>query len=425
MTSSHKNLDSNTVELTVELTQEDLGSYLRETETAYSHELEIPGFRKGKAPREMVRKHIGEARIREAALQTAMQRSLGQVIASEGLDVIRASDLAIKENSAEKLVYTVKLLLFPTMTLPELSTIKVPFKAVTVDNKEIDQTIQTIRESRATYSEKAEPAAVGDRVEVDFEVRENGSLIEGGVSKNHPVLIGDNKFIPGFEDALVGMKKDEQREFSLKVPADFANKEIAGKELNFKVAMQDVKKVSLPELNDDFARSLGKFDNIDQLIMNIKDGLTEEKEEKERQRVRLAIMNEVIDAARCDIPGTMIEDQLNTMIQNFDQDLHRHDMELSLYLAKIGKSQDDLKKDWRKEAERQVKMAIAVHTIARKYNISLDPKEIDTALESLMQAALAQGENQQNLDIDSMRSNIESRLLNEKTFEYLEKNCTA
>ena len=338
--------------------------------------------------------------------------------------MIETTDLSVKENTPAKLVYSVKLQIFPEVKLPTLADIKVSRRDVVVEPKEIDEALETVKASRAVLTDTDGPAVKGDRLEIDFEVKENGVLIDGGQSTNHPVVIGKENFVPGFEDQLIGLKKGEWKEFSLTAPKDFANKTVAGKKLDFVVTVKDIKKVTLPELIDEFVKTLGKFENLDQLMLNIRDGLTEEKKEKETQRVRLEIMNALINRTTCVASLAMIEDQLTTMVQNFDQELHRHDMELSLYLAKIGKTQEDIKKEWRPEAERQVKMALILHAVAHENNIEITKEEIDEALESLVQSTmLRNGGANPNLDMERMRSSIQSRLLSEKTFQFLEKTC--
>ena len=424
MTSTNKKLDTDHVELTVELGRDELTESVRLTEDALNQEVVIDGFRPGKAPREKVRQQVGEARVLESALQTAIQRSLSQVITEQKLDVIETTDLSVKENTPAKLVYSVKLQIFPEVKLPTLADIKVSRRDVVVEPKEIDEALETVKASRAVLTDTDGPAVKGDRLEIDFEVKENGVLIDGGQSTNHPVVIGKENFVPGFEDQLIGLKKGEWKEFSLTAPKDFANKTVAGKKLDFVVTVKDIKKVTLPELIDEFVKTLGKFENLDQLMLNIRDGLTEEKKEKETQRVRLEIMNALINRTTCVASLAMIEDQLTTMVQNFDQELHRHDMELSLYLAKIGKTQEDIKKEWRPEAERQVKMALILHAVAHENNIEITKEEIDEALESLVQSTmLRNGGANPNLDMERMRSSIQSRLLSEKTFQFLEKTC--
>ncbi len=424
MTSTNKRIDADHIELAVELGRDELAEYVRLAEDAHGQELSIDGFRPGKAPREKVRQHVGEAQILETALQTAVQQSLAKVVAEQKLDVIEATDLSVKENTPEKLVYTVNLHVFPEVVLPSLKDIKVSRREIVVEPKEVDDALETVKASRAILNDTDEAAAKGDRLEVDFEVKEKGVLIEDGASSNHPVVIGKENFIPGFEDQLIGLKKGETKEFSLTAPKDFANKTIAGKKLDFSVTIKDIKKVTLPELTDEFAKSLGKFENLDQLMLNLRDGLTEEKKEKENQRVRLEVMNDLIDKSKCTAAPSMIEDQLTSMMQNFEQDLHRHNMELSLYLAKIGKTQEDIKKEWKPEAERQVKMALILHAVARQNNIEVTKEETDAALESLIQSTmLRDGATKPNLDMDRMRTSIQSRLFNEKVFQFLEATC--
>jgi len=427
MTFTIKEKDSQNRELTVELNKEDLERYVRETESSLGDDVSIDGFRKGKAPRDAIRKHIGESAIREAALQTAMQRSLGQILADQKLDVLEASGLAIKENSPDKLIFTVNLRLFPTVALPVLGTIKIERKKVSVEPKEIDDALESIRASRADVTDADRPAMAGDRVEIDFEVRDAGQIIDGGISKNHPLTIGKNNFIPGFEDQLIGMKKGDIKDFSVTAPADFANKSIAGKKLDMHVEIQKVQAVTLPALDDAFAQKLGKFNNIDQLILSVKDGLLQEKQEKESQRARLAAIDKLIEGAKCDISDQMINNQLDQMIENFDQDLHKHDMELSLYLVKIGKTQDELRKDWKADAKRQVAMSLVLHALAREQDIQVAPDEVNAALESLVQSAVTNqnGAIPENLDVDALRRNLESRLLTEKTLQYLERTCVS
>ncbi len=424
MTFTCTKLEDGKFQLTVELAAEDLASHIDRAQALLGRDLEVDGFRKGKVPPDVVRKHIGISRILETALESAVQRSLAEIIDSNNFDVIEATDLKVQENSAEKLVYTVALQLFPDVTLPKLETISVHRGPVSVEPKEIDETIETIKSSRASVAEKDGPAETGDRVEVDFEVTENGSVIEGGISKNHPITIGAGNFVPGFEDQLIGMKKGDRKEFSLTAPDDFSNKAVAGKKLDFIVSMVDVKRVTLPELTDDFARSLGKFSNMDQLILSIKDGLLEEKKEKEEQRVRGEVLDKIVAGSTMVVPAVMIERQLDLMVQNFDQDLHKHDMELAMYLAKLNKTREQLRDEWRVQAERQVRMSLVLHAIARKQNISVAPEETNEALQAVLHSTVSP-DGIMNLDADRIRQNIESRLLNEKTFEYIEKICVS
>src|SRR3990167_10400697 len=174
--------------------------------------------------------------------------------------------------------------------------------------------MDTIRASRSILHDKDGIVQNGDRVEVDFEVRHNGQALEGGISKNHPLIIGGKNFMPGFEDNLLGMKKDEEKTFSLVSPKDYYVKKIAGQKLDFTVRINNIKSVEMPQVNDEFVRGLGNFQNLDQLIDNIRGGIMEEKRLKEKQRVRLEIINHIVNNSSIMAPEILLNQQLDSMI---------------------------------------------------------------------------------------------------------------
>lgn len=424
MKSQIKKINQNQVELSIGLDKEELARYISKAESEFGQNLQIDGFRKGKAPREFVRKHIPEDQIKESAIQSALQGSLSRALDEQSLDAANVSQLSVKENTPQNLNYSVLVTLYPDINVIGLGSIKVQRKKIEVDPKEVAETLATIQSSRSTLAKKDAPAAEGDRVEVDFEVSEDGHIIKGGVSKSHPLVIGKKNFIPGFEDELVGMKKDDEKSFSLKAPKNYHHKEVAGKKLDFKVKITDVKQVVQPELNDEFVKSLGRFQNMEQLILNIKEGLTHEKEDKETERVRLEVLDKVIEKSKMALPEAMVNEQLDRLVQNFDADLHQHNMELSLYLAQAGKTQDDLRKEWQPEAERQVKIALVLHKIGREKQIVVDPAEVDEAVSELVQAAVAQNPGSEaSLDLSLLRSRVASQLMSRKTLEFIEGVC--
>jgi trigger factor len=410
--------------LTVELDRAELAQYVERTEHEAVASLEIDGFRKGKAPLDVARKHIDKEQLLQAALEQALHRSLASAIAEKDLDVLHVAELSIKENSAEKLLYTVILTVAPEIKVPDLAQIKVARKAVEVTDKEIDETLTMIRESRAAFNPKEGVAATGDRVEIDFTVKDGGTLIEGGESKNHPVVIGDKKFIPGFEDELVGMKKDDQKSFSLTAPKDYFHKDIAGKKLDFSVTMRAVQTVEKPELTDAFAQTIGQFQNVDQLKGSIREGIYAEKREKETQRVRLEILGNLIEKANVPAPDFMVTDQLNAMVAGFDQDLHGRGMELGLYLAQMNKTQDDLRKEWRPEAEKQVKISLLVHEIAKQKNLIASDEEVEEAFTQMVQMMVARGTaDPASINPEQLKQNIRERMTSEKALNFIEGVC--
>ena len=425
MTHQFKKIDQFQKELTVELTKDDLKSYVERTESILGQDLQVDGFRKGKIPKDQLKKHLDPAAVLESALDVAIRESLARVIQEEDLDMMSFSRPEVIENTPEKLVYKALLVLFPDIKIKDVDGLKVARKDVVVEQKEVEDTLNTIRNSRAGYTEKDGPADNGDRVEIDFEVKAGSNLIDGGVSKNHPMILGENHFIPGFEENLVGMKKDEEKNFSLVAPENYYRKDMAGKKLDFNVRVNKVQSVSLPELNDDFAKTLGKFDGISDVVNSVKGGILQEKRFKEQQRVRLEILDHMIKASDIDTPDFMVAKQLDSMVQDFDNNLHANGMELGLYLAHIGKTQEELKKDWQGEAEKQVKIFLILHKAAKDKNISASHEEIDQELNTVVQSILMRGGTlQENMDMERLKEDIAAKIINEKTLAFLEKLYT-
>ena len=383
--------------------------------------------REGESPKDLLKKHIGQEGARSLALEIAVEQSLSEVIKNNSLDVLNTSNLSVEKNDSVQLRYSVVLDLFPEVNLVDLAGIKIKRKdAGVVEEKEINDALGAIRNARAKFVDRAEDEAAenGDRVEVDFEVKKDGQAIEGGISKNHPLIIGGRNFIPGFEDQLVGMKKGESRSFSLVAPVDYFHKDIAGKRLNFEVKMNDIKKVITPEINDDFAKTVGRFSDLNELKKSVKEGLAQEKILKENQKLRLEILDSIIQRSKIEVPENLLDNQLDIMVSDFDQTLHEKGMELGLYLAKIGKTQEELKNDWKKDAERQVKISLVLRQVAKDLHIEASQEEIEEAAGKLIQSAmLREGAEQAEIDPLKIKEKVAAGIVNEKTLEYIESRC--
>lgn len=426
MQSNFKKLNNSQIKTTIELGKEDLQKYINKAEDIMGGDLEIKGFRKGKAPKEILSRHLDKEKVRALALEMALEASLSDVIKINALDVMNMSQLSIENNDSVRLKYSIILDLFPEVELADLDKIKVKGQDVKVEEKEVEDALETIKNSRSSFIDKKnnEPAEEGDRVEVDFEVKTDGRIIEGGVSKNHPIIIGGKGFIPGFEDYLTGMKKGDEKSFSLTAPEDYSYKEIAGKKLDFVVKMNDIKKVVRPEANDDFARSLGQFADLTELKESVKENLMQGKKMEKNQKLRLEILDKIINLSKIEIPDSLLNKQLETMISDFDNTLHEKGLELGLYLSRIGKTQEELKKDWTKDAEKQVKISLVLRRLAKDLKIEASQEEVEEMAGQAMQSAMANGETiPADIDPAKLKESIESRIVNEKTLEYIESHC--
>ncbi len=424
METTLRDIDAWTKEMSVEMGRDELKEHIRAVEEAVAADMDMAGFRKGKIPLEKARENMDTAQVLQEALGRALEVSLSDAIALHHLEVMKVSDLKIKENSVEKLQYSITLHLFPEIKVPNLTACHVERRAIEVTEQDVSDALETLCNTRATFKDKATPVVQGNRVEVDFTVTMNGVVIEGGESRNHPLIVGGKNFIPGFEEALVGLSVGQEKDFSLEAPEDYYQRELAGKKLDFHVVVRKVQDVEKPELTDAFAQTVGHFATVEKLKNAVHEGLRAEKEHHERERVRGQMLEKLVDAAAITIPSALIDEQLEIMIADFDHTLHERGMELAMYLARLKKTQEDLKKDWRKDAERQVKNALLIRQIAKENHITTTDQEVEVLLNEALQSSIAQGQaSVPATDVSRMRRTITERLINERVLEFIENIC--
>lgn len=418
-----KELKNSEIELEIELTAKELKDYMSQAEKKLGADLEIKGFRKGKIPSNVLRKTIGEEKLRQEALALAVEDSFAKAIAEKGLELIEpAKGIDVKENSEEKFVYTATVKVLPKFVLPEYRGIEVEKKKISVEPKEIDETIDYILKTRTVYTASKEPAQKNNKVEIDFEIKADGKTIDNGVSKNHPVVLGKNVFVPGFEDNILGMRIGEEKNFEINVPSDYYQKSIAGKKIQCTVKVNKIEIPSVPELTDDFAKSLGSFKNVDELKKSIGDGIRMEKEQKEKQRTRLIILEKVAQKTSMEIPEVLVEKQLNNLVQEFEASLQQKGLDLNMYLVHFKKTQDDLRKEWKLQAVKQVKNSLILREIAKKENLVVEEEELNDTVNLFLQR-LPDPEELKDINIDVLKRNIYEDLLKEKTLQVLETHA--
>ncbi|MDP3954160.1 MAG: trigger factor [bacterium] len=424
MKTSVQKLKDSQVKLVVELDKEELDFYVREAEKRIANGLKIDGFREGRVPVDVARKKVGDEAIKSEALQLAVKQSAAEAIEEQKLEIIEHHELKINENSGTKLIYETMLTIFPEVNLGEYKGLDVKKNNIEVAPQEIDKTLGEVVKNRSQFEVSNEPARKGDRAEIDFEVKMDGNILDGGKSEGYPLVIGEDGFIPGFSEQIIGMKPEEEKEFSLNVPADYSEKKVAGKTVNCKIKVNKVEHIIKPELNDEFAKTLGAFSSLKDVKDSIREGLKMEKLEKEKERIRIALLEKILDKSSLEVPAVLVDRQLDSMVVSFDRELHQKGMELSLYLAHIKKTQDELKKDWRESAVKQVKLALITREIAKKEKLKVEEKEVGGELELAIQQFVQAGGNiGSEEEVGKLKNRIHDVLLNEKVFEFLEGNA--
>lgn len=309
------------------------------------------------------------------------------------------------------------------MKLREYKGLKIKKNQIKVDNNEIDKSLDYLRESRAKIITVNRPAQKDDRIEIDFEVRSDGVKIENGESKNHPLILGQGRFLNGFEDNLEGMSAREEKSFSLKVPSDWPDKRIIGKNLDFKVKMKLVQKRELSDINDEFAKSLGKFESLEELKNNIKDGITQEKEIKEKQRIRIELIEKTADGSEVEISTELIEQEKENMLNELKANIAGLGLGFERYLEQIKKTIEEIKKEWQEQAKKRAKIGLCLNAIAEKENIQISDEETELRINEDLKHYENIKDTKKDIDPIKLREYYKNILKNEKVFELLEREA--
>lgn len=424
-----KKLPKSAVEFEVTLGWKEWEKYVDLAVSEVSQEIKISGFRPGKAPRNIVAQKVGMGVLLNNAAEKAVQKSYIDFVVKEKLDVIGSPKVEIEKLELEKdLVYKAIVAVMPKATLKdeykkEVKKVNEEFSAkpLEVTDEEIAHELEHLASSRVKLITVNREVRKDDSVEIDFSVSVENVPIENGTSKNHPLVIGKGVFIPGFEDNLIGMKEGEEKEFELKFPEKYHKKELAGKLAKFKVKMKLVQERQIPEIGDDFAKSLGEFENLEALKKNMQKGMKEEKESKHKEEKRTKILEKIVDHVEVELPEVMVKEEVQKMMLEFEQQIQSMGMNLDQYLGQLKKEKKDLEKDWEPQAEKRVKSALALKEIIRLEEISIDAKDVESEMNKTLQYYKNVKDFEKNVDMERLYSYTKGVLENEEVFKRLEK----
>ncbi|OGI25117.1 MAG: trigger factor [Candidatus Moranbacteria bacterium RBG_13_45_13] len=419
-----RKLPKSQLEIRIIVPAKELENFLDMAAEELSKDTKIPGFRPGKAPRKIVEQQFGSEKVLAHAAQIAVKKTYADSVTKSKIEAIGEPQITVTKIAAgNDLEYKAVISVMPEITLCDY---RKKSKAVEksepdeIKSEDIEKELINIQKRRAKLITVSREARTGDRVEIDFEVLVDGKEIEGGKSRNHPLTIGENYFIPGFEDNLVGMKEQDEKEFRLFFPSDYHKKELSGKPASFKVKMNLVQEKILPEINDEFARNLGSFESLEKLKSSIKEGLEMEQKKKNEEKRRGEILEKIIADCQVEIPDVLLENELEKMIAEFEHNISAMGMKLDDYLVSIKKTREEIRNGWKENAKKRVKSALALQEIAKLENLNPESSEIKEELNRTLSYFKNQGDMEKNVDMERLYSYIKGVLTNEKVFNFLE-----
>ena len=369
--------EHNITELVIELPVEEVAKAYDKAFKKLVQQVNIPGFRKGKAPRKMIEKRVGEDGMRSEAFDFIIPDAYRQAVAENNVEPVGRPEVTdVTLNEGEPCVFTVSVITKPEVVLGEYKGLSVAATATEVTDEEVDKQINALRERHAkmVVAEDAE-LGQGDFALIDFDGTVDGKPFSGGQSKGYPLEIGSGSFIPGFEDQLIGAKAGEEREVKVTFPADYFVAELAGKEAVFVTKINDVKRKELPELNDDFAKEAGDADTFEEMKEKTKEKLVEAAKEKDESAFREAALKQAVANATIEIPEIMVEDQIDHMIQDLDFSLRQRGLELDKYLGYMNTDMAGLRERYRPGALEEVRSELTLEAIVKAENLAVSDED--------------------------------------------------
>ena len=385
MLKSSNKTDVNTTELVITV---DAATFENAVEQEFQRQrknIQIKGFRKGKAPRKLVEKEYGEGAFYEGAINNLLGPEIDAAVAETNLVLVDRPNVEVtsidKENGVElKVVCVTK----PEIEISDYKGIKAPKEVKAITDEDIDKQIEMIRKKNARIvSVEDRPAQMDDEVVIDFEGFFGDEPFEGGKGEDHPLKLGSGQFIPGFEDQIVGHNIGDEFDVVVSFPEDYHMADYAGKEATFKTKVKAISYEELPEINDDLIKDATEFDTVDEYRADIKTKLEEAAVSQADSAFENAVLNALIAKVDAPIPNCMYEQRIDSLVRSFDQQLQQQGMNLKMYCQYTGMDEDSLRDTYRERAESEVKLRLALEKIAELEGLEVSEEEINNGLSEI------------------------------------------
>lgn len=424
MKTSQKKLPKSQIEIEFEISAEEFKKHLDHALLHLKEHVKVNGFRPGQVPQKIVEEKVGKESLLMEAGDLAIKESYSQFVKENSLEPISEPEVKIiKIAEGSPLLFKITIIVLPKVDLPDYKKIasQIKKKEVSVNQEEIEDALNYIRKSRAKFSQIERPVEKKDFVEIEYSSKDLLNNDQKPIKDQF--MLGEGRMIPGLEDNIVGMKKGEEKEFSIKFPESSQRKDLVGKDVGFKVKLIAVQKVEIPEINDEFVKSLGEFKDIDSLKTNVREGIKMEKEMQEKQRQRTEILEKIAGKLKIEIPEVLVNSERERLFKDFQSKIAR-DFKITFkeYLTSIKQDEQTLKESFLKEAEKKVKNFLILRNIREKENISVEEKEVEQRTnETLKNYPI---ETAKQIDISELKEYIKGVIYNEKVFLRLESFIT-
>ncbi len=385
MSVSLEKKENNMAVLTVEIEADELVKALQEAYMKEKGRIQIPGFRKGKAPRKMIEKLYGKAVFYEEAANILLQKTYDKAVAECGETVVSRPRIDISQiEEGKNFIYTAEVALKPEVTLGQYKGVEVPKREISVSEDEVNAEIERERDQNSRMIDVDDrPVQDGDKVKLDFDGSVDGVPFDGGKGENYDLTIGSGSFIPGFEEQIVGKNIGEDFDVNVTFPEDYQAKELQGKAAVFKCRVNSIQVKELPELNDDFAQDVSEFDTLDEYKASIEAKIRERKENEAKNRKETAAVEKAVSNAAVELPDAMVEDQAQRMVDEFAQQLQSQGLTLDQYRQYTGMNESAFLDQMKPQAVARIRNNLVLEAVAKAEHIEISDERLDEEIQKM------------------------------------------
>ena len=403
---SKKAEQTNTYELVVNVDGETFEKAINTVYKRQVKNISIQGFRKGKAPRKVVEKMYGSEVFYEDAMQDCYPDALYEAAKEADVEIVKVESLEAVEAGKEGFTFKATVVVKPDMEINDYLGIEVTKKSTEVTDELVDEEIEKVRDRNSRMVTVEDRAAQdGDVAVIDFEGFVDGVAFEGGKAENYNLKLGSGNFIPGFEEQIIGHSTDEEFSITVTFPEDYQAEELKGKEAEFKIKLHEIKAKELPEVDDDFVKDVSEKETLDEYKEELKETIAERLTEEADKDIDDQIANKLMELLEGDIPEAMYDNQASDMVRDFEMRLRAQGMDMNTYMQYMGMDVNGLKGMYKEEAEKRVKLRLALETVAKKENIEVTEADLDEEYQKMADAY--------KMEIDKVKAAVPAESLTE------------
>ena len=414
-----KHLPKSLVQITVTLSEEYINSHRHKACEELSQEVKIKGFRTGHIPPHVLENHLGKDIIDAHVKELAVKRSYADAVVKEKVQVVARPEIKVEKE--EPFTYTATVAVMPEVKLKDYKSIKIKKEEQKATEKDIEEAIEEMKRYATKYKDVEREAKKGDRVEVDFEgFDKDDKAVPSTKSTNHPVILGEGSLVTGFEDELIGLKKDEKKEFEITFPKDYRKKDFQGKKIKFKVHVKRIEEPIYPEIDETFVeRMTGKRSPVNEFKEELKKTIQAQKEAEEKKKQENTYIEDLLKKMEVEIPDSLIEEEAHHILHEMKEEIKMKGWQFEKFLEQTKMKEEDLLKKYSVEAERRLRIRLAIQEVIRQEGIVVTDEEIADELKKIKSLYPKEEDKkiQEEFDKGDLKNTLANRLILNKFFD--------